>query len=159
MRRSSTTLYLESLNATTPVPWNNGNPIFNSFSEPTRSALEGAWNGFVASGLEVIPDPEPVTPEVNPNWQGFLNRLDLPYPGNEGGTGLFQYYLLQIDRASAWQAYNMVREFIKGQGGIEEIRTLSFLYSGFAAVLPQEQRGILQQAIDDFNIPVELSPE
>lgn len=106
--------------------------------------------------IEELSDP-PLA-GVQPDWQGFMDRLHLPSEDNPGGTGLFHYYLLQINEVRAWQAYNMCLAFNRREGGDKEVDTLNFIYNYFAAVLPQQQRDILQQAIDDFNIPVELSP-
>lgn len=71
MKRNSTTLFLESPGATTPVPWVNNAPDFSFFTEPTLSVLQNSWQAFLDSGeqLEVIPDPEPPPPD--PDWMGF----------------------------------------------------------------------------------------
>lgn len=71
MKLNSTTLFLESPGATTPVPWVDDAPDFSGFTEPTLSVLQQAWQAFLDSGeqLEVIPDPEPLPPI--PDWAGF----------------------------------------------------------------------------------------
>ena len=72
MKRNSTTLYLQSPGATTPIPWIKAtqSPDFSAFTEPTLSVLQKAWVDFVNSGeeLEIIPDPEepPVPQPYNP---------------------------------------------------------------------------------------------
>jgi hypothetical protein len=73
MNRNSTTLYLTSPGATTPIPWVNNTPDFSAFTEPTLSVLQKAWQDFLTSGeqLEVIPDPEPIPELVTPDWDGF----------------------------------------------------------------------------------------
>lgn len=73
MKRNSTTLYLTSLGATTPIPWVNNAPDFSSFTNPTLSVLQQSWQDFVDSGeeLEVIPDPVPVVEPPVPDWDGF----------------------------------------------------------------------------------------
>jgi len=73
MKRNSTTLFLESPNATTSIPWANGTPDLSGFSEPTLSVLQSSWQAFLDSGqeLEIIPDPEPIPDPVPPNWEGF----------------------------------------------------------------------------------------
>ena len=75
MQRNSTTLYLESPGATTPVPWVDGAPNFSGFTEPTLSVLQKSWTDFLASGqeLEVIPDPPPPPPE--PDWTAFNTAM------------------------------------------------------------------------------------
>lgn len=77
MKRNSTTLFLDTINATTPLPWVDNAPDFSGFTEPTLSVLVTAWNEFVASGetLEVIPDPEPVVVELPPDWDGLYQTL------------------------------------------------------------------------------------
>jgi hypothetical protein len=43
MKKNSTTLFLESPNAITPVAWINNQPDFSAFTEPTLSVLKKAW--------------------------------------------------------------------------------------------------------------------
>lgn len=80
MRRNSTTLYLESLNAVTPVPWVNNAPDFSVFADPTLSVLLQSWADFLASGqeLEVIPDPVQIVLPPEPLWDQFLANFFLP---------------------------------------------------------------------------------
>jgi hypothetical protein len=90
MQRNSTTLFLESPGATTPVPWVDGAPDLSGFTEPTLSVLQQSWADFLASGqeLEVIPDPPPPPPEhdwtafntamlSDSNWQAWALPADL----------------------------------------------------------------------------------
>ena len=65
MNRNTTTLFLKSPNATTPLAWVNNAPDFSPFTEPTLGVLQRSWSDFIESGqeLEVIPDPEPPTPQ------------------------------------------------------------------------------------------------
>jgi len=78
MKRNSTTLFLESPGATTPIPWVESAPDLSGFTEPTLSVLQQSWATFLESGeeLEVIPDPVPTTPQ--PDWDGFLTPFYLP---------------------------------------------------------------------------------
>jgi hypothetical protein len=71
MKRTSTIIYLESPNATTPLPWVNNAPDFTGIKEPELSRLQKAWADFVATGeeLEIIPDPPPPPPD--PDWTAF----------------------------------------------------------------------------------------
>ena len=80
MKRSETTLFLESPGATTALPWVNNAPDFSSYTEPTLSVLQQSWVAFLESGeeLEVIADPVPPPPQ--PDWDGFL--ADFLTPGN-----------------------------------------------------------------------------
>lgn len=73
MKRNSTTLFLESPNAITPLPWVDNSPDFSGFTEPTLSVLQNAWQEFLDSEeeLEIVPDPEPIPEPVTPNWDGF----------------------------------------------------------------------------------------
>jgi hypothetical protein len=77
MKRNSITLFLESPNATTPVPWVDNAPNFSDFTEPTLSALANAYNAFIDSGgvIEFIPDPEPYIESVEPYWEGLQNEI------------------------------------------------------------------------------------
>ena len=65
MKRNSTTIFLASHGSTTALPWVNNAPDFSGFQEPTLSILQRSWSDFLESGqeLEVIPDPEPPTPQ------------------------------------------------------------------------------------------------
>jgi hypothetical protein len=73
--RNSTTLYLTSPGATTPIPWVSEAhaPDFSAFTEPTLSVLTKAWNDFIASGqeLEILVDPMPTVEPPPPNWDEF----------------------------------------------------------------------------------------
>ena len=73
MNRNSTTLFLTSPGATTPIPWMNNAPDFSAFTNPTLSVLQQSWQAFLDSGaeLEVIPDPEPVVEPPVPDWDSF----------------------------------------------------------------------------------------
>ena len=80
MKRNSTTLFLDSPGATTPLPWVGNTPDFSGFTDPTLSVLQQSWAAFLESGgeLEVIADPVPSPPQ--PDWDGFL--ADFLSPGN-----------------------------------------------------------------------------
>ena len=73
MERNSTTLFLPSPGATTPIPWVNNAPDLSAFTEPTLSVLQKAWQAFLDSSeeLEIIPDPEPVVESPVPDWDSF----------------------------------------------------------------------------------------
>lgn len=73
MQRNSTTLFLQSPNATTPVAWVNNQPDFSTFTEPTLSVLQKAWQDFLDSGeeLEVVPVPDSIPEQPVANWDMF----------------------------------------------------------------------------------------
>ena len=73
MKRNTTTLFLESPNATTPLSWINNAPDFSSFTDPTLSVLQKAWQDFLDSEeeLEIIPDPEIIPEPLVANWDMF----------------------------------------------------------------------------------------
>jgi hypothetical protein len=90
MKRNSTTLFLDSPGATTPLPWVGNTPDFSGFTDPTLSVLQQSWADFLASGqeLEVIPDPLAPPPEhdwtafntamlSDSNWQAWTLPADL----------------------------------------------------------------------------------
>ena len=70
MKRNSTTLFLESLNALTPLPWVNNAPDFTGIEEPTLSVLINVWE-TEKDNIEIIPDPEPVAEIKIPYWEGL----------------------------------------------------------------------------------------
>lgn len=76
MKRNSSTLFLDSPGAITPIPWIDGSPDFSAFSEPTLSVLITSWKEFLISGeeLEIILDSEP-TEIKEADWNGLQNRL------------------------------------------------------------------------------------
>ena len=80
MKRNSTTLYLTSPGATTPVPWVNNAPDLSGFTDPTLSVLQQSWSAFLESGqeLEVIPDPAQATLPPEPDWDNFIAPFTQP---------------------------------------------------------------------------------
>ena len=78
MKRDSTTLFLESSETTTAVPWVDNAPDFSGFSEPSLGVLQQSWQDFLDSGeeLEIIPDPPP--PPSVPDWEKFIQQFTLP---------------------------------------------------------------------------------
>ena len=75
MKRNSTTLFLESPGAVTPVPWVDGALDFSGFTEPTLGVLQKTWVAFLEAEqeLEIIPDPFPPPPE--PDWTAFNTAM------------------------------------------------------------------------------------
>jgi hypothetical protein len=77
MKRDSTTIWIESPNAITPLPWVDGAPDFTGITEPTLSVLQDAYEAG-KDNIEVIPDPIPVPPIAVPDWMGVMAGLE-PY--------------------------------------------------------------------------------
>lgn len=97
-------------------------------------------------------------PEGTPNWQGFMNRLDLQTETNPDGTGLFEY-MLSINSLLAWQGYNLCLQFTKlpkDKVSETEIRTLNYIYSVLSESLNEERKQQLVNALLDFNIPIQI---
>jgi hypothetical protein len=117
MKRNSTTLYLISPGATTPISWVNNAPDFSNFTEPTLSVLQSSWQAFLNSGqeLEVIPDPEPMPePELVPNWDGFNATMLANVPFNQTMGAVMQIapaVALAIPSALAQVSTNGVTAF------------------------------------------------
>lgn len=78
MQHNSTTLFLESPGATTPVPWVDNAPDLSGFTDPTLSVLQQSWADFLASEeeLEVIPDPAQPQPLPEPDFLSFNLAMD-----------------------------------------------------------------------------------
>ena len=138
MKRNSTTLFLESPGATTPVPWVDGAPDFSGFTEPTLSVLQQSWADFLASGqeLEVIPDPPPPPPE--PDWTAF-NTAMLSDPD-------WQAWALPADLRNA-----MIAASINSN-----LTSLENAYAIAKAAVPPSAEAITrwQGLADTYNIPI-----
>ena len=74
MKRNTTTLFLQSSNSTTPIPWVNNAPDFTGITEPTLSILQAAWEAG-KDNIEIIPDPEPIPEIKNPDWEGLVAEV------------------------------------------------------------------------------------
>ena len=74
MNRTSTTIWIESPNAITPVPWVDGAPDFSGFTDPTLSVLQAAYEAN-KDNIVVIPDPIPDPPVITPDWDAFNASL------------------------------------------------------------------------------------
>lgn len=98
-------------------------------------------------------------PDGVPNWQGFMNRLDLQSENNPNGTGLFEQ-ILSINPLLGWKAYDLCLLFTKlpkDRVTQFEFRTLQYIYSNLYTQLNETQRQALNQAIQDFNIPIKIN--
>ena len=138
MKRNSTTLFLESPGATTPLPWVNNAPDFTGFTDPTLSVLQQSWADFLASGqeLEVIPDPPPPPPE--PDWTAF-NTAMLSDPD-------WQAWALPADLRNAMIAASINSNLV----------SLENAYAIAKAAVPPSAEAITgwQGLADTYNIPI-----
>ena len=150
MFRNSTTLFLESPNAITPIGWVNNAPDFSAFTEPTLSVLQQAWQEFLDSGaeLEIIPDPTPEIVTPVPNWDGF-NAAMLSNTEFNQITGvvlsLAPTVALGIPAALAQVSTNGVTAF-------------GLVFNAFCQIgdVSSEQRGIWANIAESFNLPIEF---
>jgi len=138
MQRNSTTLYLESPGATTPVPWVDGAPDFSGFTEPTLSVLQKSWTDFLASGqeLEVIPDPPPPPPE--PDWTAFNTAM------------------LSDSNWQAWALPADLRNAMIAASINSNLTSLENAYAIAKAAVPPSAEAITgwQGLADTYNIPI-----
>jgi hypothetical protein len=138
MKRNSTTLYLESPGATTPVPWVDGAPNFSGFTEPTLSVLQKSWTDFLASGqeLEVIPDPPPPPPE--PDWTAFNTAM------------------LSDSNWQAWALPADLRNAMIAASINSNLTSLENAYAIAKAAVPPSAEAIAgwQSLADTYNIPI-----
>ena len=138
MKRNSTTLYLESPGATTPVPWVDGAPDLSGFTEPTLSVLQQSWTDFLASGqeLEVIPDPPPPPPE--PDWTAFNTAM------------------LSDSNWQAWALPADLRNAMIAASINSNLTSLENAYAIAKAAVPPSAEAIegWQTLADTYNIPI-----
>lgn len=144
MKRNSTTLFLESPGATTPIPWANNEPDFTGFTEPTLSVLQVAWSDFLASGesLEVVPDPVAPEPTPEPLWTAF-NTAMLTDP----------YW-------QSWAIPQDLRMAIISAAIGANTDAFQTAYDLGASIVPPSTEAInnWQTMADNFNIPITFNP-
>jgi hypothetical protein len=152
MIRNSTTLFLVSPGATTPIPWVNGEPDFSGFTEPTLSVLQNSWQQFLDSGteLEIVPDPEPVEEIPPPQWENF-NFYLLTHPS-------FVAYGLGVSSANPFLVPGIVERYGK-------VADVGVSGSGFGAYwnyfcqaleVTTEHRNEWANQAQEFNLPVDF---
>jgi hypothetical protein len=138
MQRNSTTLYLESPGATTPLPWVDGAPDLSGFTEPTLSVLQQSWADFLASGqeLEVIPDPPPPPPEHD--WTAFNTAM------------------LSDSNWQAWALPADLRNAMIAASINSNLTSLENAYAIAKAAVPPSAEAITgwQRLADTYNIPI-----
>lgn len=150
MKRNTTTLFLTSPGATTPIPWVNNAPDFTGITEPTLSVLTNAWNDFVINDgvLEIIPDPAPVVEPVVPNWAGFnavisfdVNMINYEAVANQAHPSIVSKKDL---------AYSFV-----DTKGLDNFAAIFPMFCQIAGVTPEhrEQWAALAQ---EHNLPIEF---
>ena len=138
MKRNSTTIFLESPGATTPVPWVDGAPDLSGFTEPTLSVLQQSWADFLASGqeLEVIPDPPPPPPEHD--WTAFNTAM------------------LSDSNWQAWALPADLRNAMIAASINSNLTSLENAYAIAKAAVPPSAEAITgwQTLADTYNIPI-----
>lgn len=150
MNRNSTTLFLQSPGATTPVPWIDNAPDLSGFTEPTLSVLQTSWQAFLDSGteLEIVSDPEPIVEVPAPDWDGF-NAAMLANPEFNQFTGivlqLAPVVALGIPAALAQVSSNGVNAF-------------GLVYSAFCQIggVQQSQKDYWADLAESFNLPTDF---
>ena len=138
MKRNSTTLFLETPGATTPVPWVDGAPDLSGFTDPTLSVLQQSWAAFLESGqeLEVIPDPPPPPPE--PDWTAFNTAM------------------LSDSNWQAWTLPADLRNAMIAASINSNLTSLENAYAIAKAAVPPSAEAITgwQALADAYNIPI-----
>ena len=150
MKRNSTTLFLQSPGAITPLPLIDNAPGFSGFTEPTLSVLQNAWQEFLDSGgeLEIIPDPIPEIIVPAPDWDGF-NAAMLTNTEFNQITGLVLETVptvaLGIPAALAHVSTNGVTAF-------------ALVFNAFCQIgnVSSEQREVWANIAEGFNLPIEF---
>ena len=150
MNRNSTTLFLVSPGATTPVPWVNNAPDFSSFTEPTLSVLVTAWNDFIDNGgdLQIAPDPEPHVQPLVPNWDDF-NAVFL-------ADGAFNQYCgacLSVAPVVAMAIPTALAQV--SSNGVNAFRQVFLAFCQLASVTP-EHRGEWATLGESYNLPTDF---
>ena len=150
MKINTTTLFLQSPNAITPIAWVNNQPDLSQFSEPTLSVLQKAWQDFLDSGeeLEIIPDSEPYIEPPVANWDNF-NGYMLSDPAYQQAVGTV--LMAAPGLATALPA---ALSLVSSNG----VGAFSLVWNAFCAVaqIPSSQRnqwGIIAEA---NNLPSEF---
>jgi len=150
MRHDSTTLFLESPGAITPIPLVNGEPDFTDFTEPSLSVLQTAWQDFLDSGkpLVVIPDPELIPEPVMPEWDGFnfalFSNVD------------FLTYALAINNQNPLAIPVLITQYNKvAEYGTNQFKPYFDLFCQVTQVT-NEHRNQWGEIAESFNLPTEF---
>lgn len=150
MKRNTTTLYLVSPGATTPIPWVDNAPDFSQFTEPTLSVLIKAWDDFVAGGdeLEIIPDSEPIVEQPVPNWNSFNAYMltDQTFKGYRDNVRSIDGDL----NGALFDAYGLV-----SSNGVESFSLLWGVWTQVSGITPEDKEVIAMTA-EYFNLPADF---
>jgi hypothetical protein len=152
MNRNSTTIFIESPSGSpsnpciTPVPWTNNSPIWGGFTEPTLSVLKTAYE-VNKDNIVVIPDEIPITPDIEPDWEGFKTHLDT--------NGIYEQ-MLAVDFSVATDAFQAISFILGGIEVVENIRQINMFYQVFVQKSPAELVKTLNESIARFNIPIKI---
>ena len=145
MKRNSTTIWIESNNAVTALPWVNNAPDFAGFTEPTLSVLISAYEDS-KDKVVVIADPAPLPQILQPDWEGFKSYLDT--------NGIYEQMLV-IDFSVATDAFQAISFITGGIEVLDNIRQLNIFYQVFVQKSPPELMIKMAEAVARFNIPIE----
>lgn len=150
MKRNSTTLFLTSPGATTPIPWVNNAPDFSAFTNPTLSVLQQSWQTFLDSGkvLEIIPDPEPVVESPVPDWDSF-NAYMLSDPTFKGYRDTVRTADGELNSA-LFDAYGLV-----ATNGVAAFSLVWGLWVSVSGITVAD-RGVIATTAEGFNLPAEF---
>ena len=150
MKRNSTTLFLESPCAVTPVHWVSNSPDFSAFTDPTLSVLQQSWQNFLDSGevLEIIPDPDPAPEPVMPDWDGFNFALFFNVD--------FSTYALAINNQSPLAIPVLITQYNKvAKYGTSQFKPYFDLFCQVTQVT-NEHRNQWGEIAESFNLPTEF---
>jgi hypothetical protein len=145
MKRDSTTIWIESQNALTALPWVNNAPDFTGITDPTLSVLKSAYEADKGNIL-IIPDVIPA-PATAPDWEGFKNHLD---------TANIYEQMLAVDFSVATDAFQAISFILGGIEVVDNIRQINIFYQVFVQKSPAELVKTLNEAIARFNIPINI---
>jgi len=126
-------------------------------SKPYRTTVENALKAWLAAG-NILPVPEPVIPPITPNWQGFLDAMDVP---ELGGNGLFQLGFgssnpsVQIVFATLYNVLlRLTDRRSQANNSVPEWRTFQFLYGAAIQIYTTEQVALVNAALTANNISI-----
>lgn len=112
------------------------------------SIPEGVRVGYqMVNNTWVPPTPPPEPPR--PDWQLFMDKLDVP---ERGGNGGYSEALNSPAKADAMQAYTICLMFVKNLGSERELLTLWYHLKQIMAVSPELSKKIME-AVTAANIP------
>lgn len=131
--------------------YNVNNTIKVQFANEQDAIDYAVANNFQVRSIEM----PSIVIESRPNWQGFLNAMDVPPIGN----GLFALGLLTPEyKNEFWHLYQMILRLIDmnalADNSVPEWRTFNFLYAQAVGVYSPEQRQLVEYLLAANNIPI-----